>query len=39
MSDYLVEINGVPLDRVVFVFTFICITAPTAGAILSGFFG
>ena len=39
MSDYLVEINGVPLDTVVTNFTLICITAPIMGAILSGFIG
>jgi sugar phosphate permease len=39
MSDYLVTIDKIPYDTVVIVFTTVCITAPTFGAVVSGYIG
>ena len=39
MSDYLVYINHVDFKSVVMIFSFVCISAPTSGAILSGYIG
>ena len=39
LSDYLITVDGIKYEKVVFMFTFICITAPTSGAIVSGIVG